>query len=206
MKHMRYAVLLAFAATMAHAQRGDLPALYAVAGVAADDVLQVRAQPDAASESIGSLAPDQAGVEVVTLSKDGNWALVRLNESSGWVAMRYLAPEQTGAWDTFQTPLYCVGTEPFWSLTIDSKSNSASYTALNGINQPLAISRIWPRQFDPASPVSIRFAERNGLAILRAGLCSDGMSGDDYGININLFVTEPDAGDVMWIGCCALTR
>ena len=42
----------------------EFPAAYAVTGVASNDVLNIRARPDAGSAIIGSLAPDATGVEV----------------------------------------------------------------------------------------------------------------------------------------------
>lgn len=47
-------------------------------GVATDNVLNIHTRPDAASDMIGSLAPDTTGIEVVAVS--GNWALINSPE------------------------------------------------------------------------------------------------------------------------------
>lgn len=60
------ALILWLAAGPAAAQ--DLPAVYDVAGVAADDVLNVRAEPSAEAPVLRTLAPDAGGIEVVALS------------------------------------------------------------------------------------------------------------------------------------------
>ena len=58
------ALLLALALPSGAAAKG-LPALHDVTGVAADDVLNVRARPDASAPVLGALTPDATGVEVV---------------------------------------------------------------------------------------------------------------------------------------------
>ena len=73
---IRILLTLLFLALPAQAQ--DFPALYAVTGVAADDVLNIRSRPDAGAPIIGALAPDSTGVEV--LGRSGNWALVSAGE------------------------------------------------------------------------------------------------------------------------------
>src|SRR5690554_7899999 len=86
------AVVLAVAAGAA-ARAQDLPARFSVAGVAANDVLNVRAGPSAGTDILDRLAPDQEGVEVIGLSDDGKWGMVAVPGSNGWVAMRYLVAE-----------------------------------------------------------------------------------------------------------------
>lgn len=75
----------------------DFPALYHVIDVADDDVLNVRAQPDAQSAIIGTLLHDEADVEVMALSDDGKWGLINVGENAGWVAIRFL--QHSGAPD-----------------------------------------------------------------------------------------------------------
>lgn len=59
-------------------------ALHDVTGVAANDVLNIRENPDAASPVIGTLAPDATGVEVILV--DDGWALVNAGERSGYAS------------------------------------------------------------------------------------------------------------------------
>ena len=70
----------------------NLPARFSVTGVAADDVLNVRAAPDPAAPILAELPPDATGVEVIALSDDGAWALLPRPEGQGWASTRFLAP------------------------------------------------------------------------------------------------------------------
>jgi hypothetical protein len=114
MRRLLAALLLL--ATPAAAQDA-LPILADVTGVAADDVLNVRAAPNAGAEIVGTLAPDMRGVEVAGLDPSGGWGLVNSGERAGWAAMRFLAP-RADVWRAGALPegLTCFGTEPFWSL------------------------------------------------------------------------------------------
>jgi hypothetical protein len=76
----------------------DLPALFRVTGVAANDVLNIRAEPSARAAIIGSFRPDAGGIEVVALSADGRWGLVNSGEQAGWSSMRYLMHQGGPGW------------------------------------------------------------------------------------------------------------
>lgn len=174
----------------------ELPQLYDVIGVAPDDVLNIRAEPGAASEIIGTLAPTARAVEVVALS--GGWAKVNTSERTGWVSTRFLVPSPQWDWRAPQTPLTCFGTEPFWSLRIDGDTARLSS----------------PEGTEPLMPILGRGASTGYLAFLglqfdgavgmvRAEACSDRMSDRAYGLSIG----------VVWLdtprslsGCCSLRR
>ena len=100
------------------------PAYYRVTGVASDDVLNVRIAPDAGSEIVGSLRPAATPVEVVEIR--GNWARVTEIDISGWASLRYLEPIELASVGKSRLPvgLFCGGTEPFWSLSIDSAAQA----------------------------------------------------------------------------------
>ncbi len=100
-------------------QPWELPALYAVRDVAADDVLNVRAAPSARAEILDTLAPDATGIEITAVSPDGRWGRIPLSETNGWISMRYVErlPGQDSS--TLSLPLVCWGGEPFWNLAID---------------------------------------------------------------------------------------
>lgn len=68
------------------------PALYDVAGVAADDVLNIRAAPAAGAPVIGALAHDARAVELLGLDATGRWARLNIAEGQGWAALRHLRP------------------------------------------------------------------------------------------------------------------
>ncbi len=51
----------------------SFPALYDVTGVASDDVLNVRAAPNANAQVIAALGPKATQVEVVRTDTSGHW-------------------------------------------------------------------------------------------------------------------------------------
>jgi len=86
------------------------PDFFRVTGVAADDVLNIRAAPDAASVKIGQIPPDGEGVRNLgcqgglsfaewqsaseterAAAADARWCRIDYQGIEGWVAGRYLA-------------------------------------------------------------------------------------------------------------------
>lgn len=121
---MRY--LLAFTAVIwgqcSAAQ--ELPELFALTGLADGDVMHLRAAPDPAARLIGSLTPYTKQVEVIERGGDGGkWALVSTgSEQWGWLYFDdYLVPVPTpeDIKTDFDRPLWCSGSEPFWTLIVD---------------------------------------------------------------------------------------
>lgn len=195
---IRLAVLLAL---LALPLRADvLPAFHSVTGVAADDVLNIRAAPAGDAPIIGALPPDATGVEVITIF-DG-WATVNAGEQAGFVAARYLVREPGPDWSDLQTPLACRGTEPFWSLALDPAGGQASYESTETtVPETWQMVRAWPGK--PWAPTAATtFPDR--LAVLAPGECSDGMSDRTYGIGVDIFPLSPD-GDRL-SGCCVLVQ
>lgn len=180
----------------------DLPGLYSVTGVAADDVLNIRALPDAKSEVIGALAPDATGVEVVALAEGGRWGRVNAGEQAGWAAMRFLAPDDEAPWWQLAAPLSCYGTEPFWGLQIAPGGASARLSDPNAGDHDLGPATLWDRPMNRAG-LGLSFA--GGFATIEARACDDGMSGREYGLSILLF--GGFGGDRYSLdGCCSLAR
>ena len=60
-------------------------------GVAANDLLNIRAAPSANAEIIGTLSPRARHIEVVGYDDTGRWAQINTGEISGWAALRFLA-------------------------------------------------------------------------------------------------------------------
>ncbi|MDM7931612.1 SH3 domain-containing protein [Tabrizicola sp.] len=176
----------------------DFPALFSVSGVAPDDSLNIRAAPDPAAPIIGTLPFDASGVEVVSVT-DG-WAKINSGEGTGHVALSYLMRDDGAAWFTLQQPLFCFGTEPFWSLELDA-ANGLITRKSPEVPAPL-IDRIgdtWPgKPWSPAAAIALP----DGLAVLRPADCSDGMSDMTYGIALDVFLNGPDGRRLS--GCCTL--
>ena len=178
----------------------DLPALYRVIGVAADDVLNVREAPDAAAAIIGALDPAAEAVEVVALSREGGWGLTNFGERAGWVAMRYLGRHrEDGLAADAAARLTCFGTEPFWTITGFDRPALRLLTPDGGTTHP---------QSRPVDDAMVTQAARYGLRLtwedtsgpvtahILRGQCGDGMSDRAYGLHY-----VDDAGR---LGCCSL--
>lgn len=174
------------------------PVLHDVTGVAAGDVLNIRAAPDAGAEVIGTLAPDATGVEILSVA--GGWGLVNAGEASGYVAMRFLERADAPDWNLLETPLTCLGTEPFWSLQIDPEGRKATFSSPGDTNGPaLDNVHLWPATpWAPAAAVGLPV----GTAVLQPLHCSDGMSERSFGISVDLFLGAPDT--MRLSGCCRL--
>ncbi|MEZ5750596.1 MAG: SH3 domain-containing protein [Paracoccaceae bacterium] len=192
-------ILGLFVATCATAQQ--LPSLYRVEGVATGDVLNVRAQPSAQSEIVGALPPGTRRVEVIGLSDDGRWGWIRNQEGMGWAAMRFLAPEDAAPWHEAAAPMSCYGTEPFWSLSLDFPSTKATLrTPDSEVLLSTPVPHLPSTRFPPTLAVPFHGA-RNGMAVVRATLCNDGMSDRMFGFEVQVYFT--DTADAL-SGCCQI--
>lgn len=195
-------VCLCFTLLPFSASAQDLPTLHDVTGVAADDVLNIRAEPSAAADLVGTLAHNARNVELIRKNLSGKWGLVNTGESSGWVATRYLAPQDSGDY-ILSRRLTCLGTEPFWSLNI-TQGGTANLSTPDGA----------PMQFNAGLVQSAiarlgRFSVRGGsdsgsfTAVIRAESCADGMSEAEFGLEADVLIDG--GGDVVhYTGCCSL--
>lgn len=201
----RLALCLALLAAPACAETA-FPALHDVTGVAADDVLNLRAAPDAGAAIIGSLPPDVTGVEVAGLSADGKWGRINQSEASGWAAMAYLTPQAGPAWFTLQRGLRCFGTEPFWTLFLDSDSQSARFLTPEGEGPQMTIATLWPgADWHPVAGLRATGPDSEAIAVIRAAACSDGMSDAGFGLAVDVFSSGSAAAPASSLqGCCTL--
>ncbi|HBS48824.1 MAG TPA: peptide-binding protein [Rhodobacteraceae bacterium] len=197
MKPLRlvFALLLALG-TPVWAQ--NYPALHDVTGVSPDDVLNVRAAPDAGAVKLDTLTPDATGIEVVA-EQDG-WGLINTGERSGWASLRHLERRDKGTYP-LSRHLSCAGTEPFWSLDID-QAGGAVFTVPAGTDQHFET-----KSLVPAEGRTDRFALLGPDATLTGTLhrmrCSDGMSDRAYGLDIDLVIRDTEGRRVL-AGCCTL--
>ncbi len=199
--------LLVFAFTLlwpslvlADQPRPILPALYQVTGVAENDVLNVRAAPDAAATMIDGFVHNARDIQVIELSLSGRWALVNTDEQAGWVAFRYLErqAEETG-FAGLPASLYCFGNERFWNLRLTADG--------------LTLARpegqdTYPITFAAPSVEHVALGESGFLftwmagnqpvrAHILPGRCSDGMSDLAYGLHyVDTYLMNS--------GCCSL--
>jgi len=180
----------------------NLPALYDVARVASNDVLNVRSDSHARGGIVGELASDARGVEVIRTEND--WGLVNVTGMSGWVSMRYLErqPEQDGY--SPQPPLWCYGTEPFWSIDLLPGGISFSAPELSNVN-------LMSMSISPTNRYSGTYAFAGvtnvgmSFGTVHHAVCSDGMSDREYGLAVD-FVYRHPMGMIHFTGCCSLAK
>jgi len=190
----------------------NVPGLFDVTGVAQNDVLNVRVGPDAGSDKIDALLPNQQSVEVVSLSQNGKWGLVNTNEGSGWVSMRYLQARNSNRTD----PLLgwsCSGTEPFWSLSFETDGTAAADWSLMGLTEQndTRYMSVWSEKAQNRAPpvYGFRLADETTASGVQASgvittrLCNDGMSDRTYGYSIDVLLSGPENSIVS--GCCSLS-
>jgi len=206
MKQLLFSLSLILWGAVASAQDiHDYPALYRVTGVAATDVLNVRSGPGVEHQIIGAFNPGQTGVEVVGTTQDRRWGRVIIGETSGWSSMRYLT--RTGPnWNAgLPAPLYCAGTEPFWSY--DRLIGGGNFNRMGEPQEPFA--ELWSGTPAGRGTQSFGLVLDSGTTtmtgFIRRGICSDGMSDRDYGI-VAQFLRRGPNGTVLLDGCCRLTR
>ncbi|MEL7345110.1 MAG: SH3 domain-containing protein [Pseudomonadota bacterium] len=188
------------------AAQSNFPALFDVTDVAANDTLNVRAQPDVAADIIGELDPSSSDVEVFGTDPSGNWAHVNILDQAGWVAIRFLKAQPVVGEGGLPETLHCAGTEPFWSLS--AGTGGAIY------NAPDTGLSLYGHGFDAASSnrtdrFSRGFAGKAGglFATIEREQCSDGMSDRLYGWSIDAILAKNGLAEATMIsGCCSLTK
>lgn len=185
----------------------ELPALFDVTGVAADDVLNIRENPRATGAKVGDLAPDRTGVEVVELSESGDWGRVNSGEGSGWVRMTFLS-EQPGPGEgetLFGQPLACSGTEPFWSMAF-APNVDAVFAPID--SEPVAFTVAADMMSSNVAGqaqavIAGAYGGETVTGIVRRAICSDGMSDRVFGLSLDMVMTDGD-GSRLLSGCCTL--
>lgn len=190
-------LLICFASPIA---ADTFPGSFYVTDVADDDALNIRANPSAGAEVIGTFGPYRLNIEVLRLSDDGKWGLVGLGEGNGWTSMRYLARSDHQDPNAFPRPLSCFGTEPFWSLNVTVRGDE--YQLMGDTRRDLTITQ----ERVATNGAFATFLEGPTLErtlIVQTGYCSDGMSDREYGWRATLFNDAPD-GSTVQSGCCTL--
>lgn len=200
-------VLAALAGPALATPEAALPSLAAVTGVSADDVLNVRAAPDANAPIVGSLAPDARGFEVTGFDPSGRWARIGMGEISGWASGRFLVLDR-GTWRNGALPaaLTCIGTEPFWSLRHDDGRMSLSMPDRD--ERRLDLRAILDRGLQEDAMRSLIAGDGQGrlTAVIRPEACSDGMSDRDFGLSATVILDGQGQSSRMLTGCCSVAR
>jgi len=210
---IRALVLMLALASPAAASQHDWPALHDVIGLSDGEVLNVRAEPDIASEVLSTLAPDTKDIEVVRTNDDQTWGLVNVGEGTGWISLTFLARQDKQAASAFPDIRQCFGTEPFWSLSYDQPAIRLSMPDVppaEGFISGLFSSRSQSDRYfyrgsmmsPDAGPIDVNLSIR-----LRA--CSDGMSDRAFGIEVDMLVSDNNTEDGfrqpgLYSGCCTI--
>ena len=202
---IRLATLLFWLAAPAWAtQEYILPTLFDVTGVAAGDVLNIRAEPEGGADIIGHLPPEAERVEVVAHDRSGRWGQVNAGERAGWVAMRYLT-YRTDVWEDGRLPagLRCLGTEPFWAFRSEREALVLERPDAPALRTPMAavLGNGVPRH--PLRAVIAEGGGRRLTAALTPQACSDGMSDRAYGLAATLVLEGADGPELL-VGCCSV--
>lgn len=193
------AIMLAFFMWSCCATAQPFPALYDVQGVAGDDVLNIRSDPDEGSAIIGQFAPTATGIEVLGVDPSGQWARINSGESQGWAALRFLARSEPAGTFPDNSTLSCFGTEPFWSLA--ARRHGPARLDVSGVGQ----IEYSTATIHVANGRSDRFVLDLGApaaAVIRRAACSDGMSDRGFGLQIDLIVQGAPAQ--LYSGCCSI--
>ena len=166
-----------------------------VSGVAADDVLNLRAQPHADAPIVGSLSPTAGGIEVVRRSE--GWAYVKSGRQAGWASARFLVPSRVFEGGKPPLPLQCVGTEPFWALAFDGSNatfstpdNDAVTSDVQKIEQSRNSTIVWLVR-PTSGPVTSATIEARQA-------CSDNMSDRVFPLRVSIEMRD---GRLL-SGCC----
>ncbi len=196
---IRLAVIVwAMLAVPAVATQEGWPAIHDVTGVAADDVLNIRERPDAASPIVGQLSPG-AVVEVIRPNDRQTWGLVNAGERPGWVSLRYLQ-RRPGQWDgAFPEVAACFGTEPFWSLM--REGDALTFSTPDSTDTLTITARSGSENRRDSFHMIAEGADSPAVAFLRTEACSDGMSDREFGISVQLLLGL-GAGARQLSGCC----
>ena len=182
---------------------------YVVTEVSRGDSLNLRAEPSASAEIVGTIPHDGVGVRWVGgLEQVGRslWREIEYAGARGWVNDRYLAPapqQAAGAEPAspFGEDLACVGTEPFWSLDVangevafglQGDEDTPRYTLMSSLVS-LNHNNVWflEAQDDGAGGSLLAVIERTEA-------CSDDMSDNNYSYSIRARV----GADTLVSGCC----
>ncbi len=197
MKTLVAAFFLLCIAVQPSLAQSAFPALYRVAGVATDDALNIRATPSGSADVVGSFGPHQSGIEVVGADPSGKWFQVNTEEQTGWVAARFLQLEPGGDY-LLARGINCFGTEPFWSLDL-VQGATASFSRM-GVEPLLFRAGLLSLGEGRRDRMIIGFGQ--GLAVLSAQQCSDGMSDRTYALDASVVLVED--GLKLHSGCCSI--
>jgi len=181
------------------------PSYWRVTGVAADDTLNVRAEPLASSTDIGDLSATATGIEVIGTDSSGNWGLIVWEDGNGWISTRFLTPDPQPGIGPTELPqgLLCSGTEPFWSVRLSG--GGAVYSSMDGDVTALTLTGAMTPEAHGPFPAVLSYGgtDAAAMSVIEPMECSDGMSDVAYPWRM-LFLLSTTPGQRLLDGCCHL--
>jgi uncharacterized membrane protein len=207
---LRALVFLALLIAMQNLANAAAPGYFKVTGVAPGDVLNIRLEPGADSQQIGSFEPGTDRIEVleVVTTRGSEWGRVHASDTDGWVSMRFLEPVEVKLVGNTNLPegLRCGGTEPFWSA--DLSEGSIDFSPMEGAARklPLAFSVTAIGRNNRFALAASDGARRMTLVVGEDGQCSDGMSDRQFRWRADLLMENPADSELptAYEGCCSL--
>lgn len=191
MRKVALSLILLLSSLLATLPARAVESLYEVTGVSAGDVLNIRSRPSASAPKVGSYGPRESGIRIYRRS--GNWALVERADPQnpdGWVNARFL--KRTVATRRATLPFQCLGTEPFWSVTVHSRER-ATYSDPETQARAYSVSNFVRIGSDARFRLGGAARSR-----IEAQQCSDGMSDNIYPYTAKIRLPDGRTLD----GCC----
>jgi uncharacterized membrane protein len=192
------------------AQANSAQPLYRVVGVASDDTLALRAEPSAVAEQLGEIPAGSMGIAAWGEDRrvdESTWRPIEHGGRRGWVNARYLTAD-TPPGGPLPRALRCVGTEPFWALTLEpgapakfEEPGGEPFADLTTLAATPAGAERWTIGVERGAPG--QGSKRAMTAsVARSRKCSDGMSDGIYEYDVSVAV---DDGRKL-LGCCRDSR
>lgn len=184
-----------------------LPGLADVVDVAANDTLNVRAEPNASAAVRGTLAPDAKGVEIIGFDKTGAWAEISRGETTGWASGKFLRL-RSDTWKAGELPatVSCYGTEPFWNLK--RTPEGMEFSTPDGAPRKLELRRVMDRGLSEDATRALIAGDGAGrvTAVIQPEICSDGMSDRSFGLSTIVILDGANSPSRMLSGCCSVAQ
>ncbi len=165
--------------------------------------LNVREEPSSDSKDIGDLKPGTQPFEILEVDETGQWGRILWLEKTAWVSLRFMQPIELPHLANTIVPigLLCAGTEPFWTMEIES-AESAVLSTPESVT-PMSLTNVSVSKNRSKHPVAIELLASNytAITVVSRKACSDGMSDINYNWAADI-VMQPELG--LLSGCCVI--
>jgi uncharacterized membrane protein len=202
---MRYLIGGLAALILSGSSFAQEPTYWQVMGVAADDTLNVRAEPNASADIVMEFAPGAGPIEVIEV-RDG-WAGVSTDRAEwgmGWVSTAYLERVEPAEWMSgVPAGLQCGGTEPFWGVSQSDDGLELDAFWRTPEMQSLEVTGSG-RAHSIGYPAVLELDEGVATALFEPRACSDGMSDITYGWSLVLILRGESGDPSILSGCCRI--